>query len=195
MHAALTVRRRPFRRCSSPNMIDKELFLMGLFRSTSTSDEGSYLSPVTEKQDAFQSDSSLRSPVNRDSVLAQGQTFEGTLSGEGSVRVDGTFKGEINLQGSVCVSAPGSLYGTIEATNVLISGTVEGNIIAHGKLRLDATCSLKGDVQAETLTIEDGAHFNGRSSMIISDVDRAALDAPLSSLRYTPDPDEESAGL
>ena len=143
---------------------------MGLFRSSANENYcgQSAESQTGEDGSALHSESALRPAVNRDSVVAQGQLFEGKLCGEGSVRVDGVYKGEISLQGSVSVSMPGSLYGTIEATNVLVSGVVEGSITAHGKLRLASTCSLKGDVQAETLVVEDGARFNGRSSMLPS---------------------------
>jgi len=105
-------------------------------------------------------------PVNRDSVLGQGQTLEGKLTGIGTIRVDGTVQGDIVLQGSLTVSRSGQVIGTVEATNVVLSGRVEGSVIAHGKLCLASTCDFTGDAQAELLTVEEGARFNGTSKML-----------------------------
>ncbi len=105
-------------------------------------------------------------PAVRETVLGQGQTFEGNLTGEGAVRLEGTFRGDISLRGVVSVSMTGSLVGTIEATNIFVSGSVNGDITAHGKLRLSCGSKVVGDVKAQTLAIEEGASFNGRSTML-----------------------------
>jgi len=95
-----------------------------------------------------------------------GERREGNLTGEGAVRLEGAFRGDISLRGVVSISMSGSLVGTIEATNVFISGTVEGDIIAHGKLRMSTGSKITGDIQSQILAIDDGASFNGRSTML-----------------------------
>lgn len=152
---------------------------MGLFRSSTN--DNFYAEPDEDREEeglSTQVEASPQPAVGRDSVLAQGQFFEGKLTGEGSVRVDGTFQGEIRIQGSVSVSVPGAVNGVIEATNVLVSGAMEGNIIARGTLRLTSTCVMKGDVQAEALVIEDGASFDGRSKMLSSEADVTPVPSP-----------------
>lgn len=134
---------------------------MGLF-SWSQPEEEYAPAPVPERREP----AAPRAPVNHDSVLGQDQTLEGKLTGTGVVRIDGTVRGEIVLQGSLTVSRTGRVFGSIEATNVVISGTMEGSVIAHGKLCLAATCDFTGEVQSELLTVEEGAKFNGQSKML-----------------------------
>ena len=149
---------------------------MGLFRSSAPQDSDlrelqlAESTELEEETPAGVSDSvSARSAGNKETVLGQGQVFEGTVKGEGAVRLEGTFKGDITLQGEVSISMSGVFNGTIEATNVFVFGAVDGNITAHGKVRLACGCKVKGDIRAESLAIEDGATFNGSSSMMTED--------------------------
>lgn len=182
---------------------------MGLFRSLPPQGKdlpaplvGEHLEG--EETDALQPGSKLPVPRpsgGRDTVLGQGQIFEGTLSGEGTVRLDGAFKGDIKLQGSVVISVSGSLVGTIEANSVFVSGAVKGDITAHGKTRLAYGCKVKGDIQSESLAIEDGASFDGRNTMLMPNESGSApksLDAsapPLEALQfgrnYTPESEDD----
>lgn len=177
---------------------------MGLFRSTSTPAAPQYgapetaLEPVEQTAPVVKNDAPVRSFAGHDSVLAEDQHFEGVLTGEGAVRIDGEFQGDVKLKGSVSVSMPGSMVGTIDANDVLISGTVKGDIIAHGKLRLTCTSVVKGNVQAEALAIEDGARFDGRSSMLAVEEQDAQPENPaFENLQfgknYTPEADAQDA--
>jgi len=147
---------------------------MGLFRSAPTQGQDSRIPPVAEPEEVREEPvppvRSERTPAprpsGRDTVLAQGQVFEGNLRGEGAVRLDGTFRGDISLQGVVSISMTGELVGTIEATNVLVSGSVEGDITAHGKLRLTCGSRVRGDIKSQSLSVEDGASFDGHSTML-----------------------------
>lgn len=185
---------------------------MGLFRATPA--QGSNLPTPLPEEDhqreeetverVSSKDSAQRFGGGKDTVLGQGQVFEGTLSGEGTVRLDGTLKGDINLQGAVSISVTGALVGTIEASSVFVSGSVEGDITSHGKVRLAYGCKVKGDIKSESLAIEDGASFDGRSSMLAPDAERAAPKSlgasfpPLEELQfgvnYSPEDDEEETG-
>lgn len=180
---------------------------MGLFRSLPAQSKDLPPSLLEEDPDGEEMDTMEsagkppfpRAGVGRDTVLGQGQIFEGTLSGEGAVRLDGTFKGDIKLQGSVVVSVSGSLVGTIEASSVFVSGSVKGDIITHGKTRLAYGCKVKGDIQSESLAIEEGASFDGRNTMLMPNESGCAsksLEAsapPLEALQfgrnYTPEHD------
>lgn len=150
---------------------------MGLFRSSAPQDSDLRELRLPESADleeetaagASDSMSATRSAGNKETVLGQGQIFEGTVKGEGAVRLEGTFKGDIVLQGAVSISMSGIFVGNIEATNVFVFGAVDGNITAHGKVRLACGCKVKGDIRAESLAIEDGATFNGSSAMISED--------------------------
>lgn len=148
----------------------KECINMKLFRSLSGDDYQDLPAGMAENAEeegpAMPEKPPVPRSIGRETVLAQGQSFEGNLTGEGAVRLEGAFRGDISLRGVVSISMSGSLVGTIEATNVFISGTVEGDIIAHGKLRMSTGSKITGDIQSQILAIDDGASFNGRSTML-----------------------------
>lgn len=145
----------------------KEGFFMGLFHSVNQQDDwkAEVIEEVKETETAAEKRPIVVSET-KGTVLGCDQIFEGTLAGKGAVKVEGTLKGNISLNGNVSVSVSGVVEGSIEATNVVVAGTVNGNITAHGRLRLLCSCKVKGDVTVESLNVEDGACLDGRSSML-----------------------------
>ena len=111
--------------------------------------------------------SSLPKP-RASTVITEGVILTGRLYGEGSLQIEGTVEGEIELQGSVAVSSTGLVKGPITAGVVRIAGTVVGDINAHEHLRLEKTGKIHGDVSAASLVVEDGGRLNGRSTMLES---------------------------
>lgn len=99
-------------------------------------------------------------------IITEGVTLTGRLCGEGSLQVEGAVEGEIELDGSVSVSATGLVKGPITADIVRVAGTVQGNISARDHLRLEKTGQIRGDVSTASLVVEDGGRLNGRSAML-----------------------------
>lgn len=138
---------------------------MGFFNSVSSKAECKVetvpLLPPEEEPEL----SSLPKP-RASTLIAEGVTLTGRLCGEGSLQVEGTVEGEIELKGSVSVSATGLVKGPITAEVVRIAGRVEGTISAKDHLRLEKTGRVEGDVSAASLVVEDGGRLNGRSTML-----------------------------
>lgn len=103
-----------------------------------------------------------------DTVIGCNTSLRGNLDIEGSVRVDGRLEGMICAQGDVTVGEKGNVTAEIRARTVEIAGLVQGNVIA-AELVLTATGQLCGDVKAEKLIIQEGARFEGTSTMLSSD--------------------------
>lgn len=99
-------------------------------------------------------------------IIGTGSKFNGTLITVGIVRVDGYFSGEITVEGSVIVGENGYIKGNIKSSKVTIAGNVEGNIYCSGCLELTASGKLHGDIEVKNVSIEDGAVFTGKCSMI-----------------------------
>lgn len=95
-------------------------------------------------------------------VIGADARFNGELSFDGSVRIDGSFEGSIKTPGKVFISQSGKVKAEIEAGNVTIDGSVEGNVITEGRIQLNATCKLKGDVIAAKMQMAEGASWSGR---------------------------------
>ncbi len=99
------------------------------------------------------------------SILSSGVKIEGKLYSEGNVRVDGQVLGELKVNGNLTLGEGSDVKGDIRAKNITLSGSVEGTIHAAEKVVLDSSSLLKGDLFAKVLVVEEGAKFDGKSTM------------------------------
>jgi cytoskeletal protein CcmA (bactofilin family) len=99
--------------------------------------------------------------------IDQGSEFEGKLTFRDTVRIDGTFRGEISSENTLVVGDTGEIFATVRSRNVLISGAVTGNVFATDRLVLHKSARLEGDVEAGSIQIEEGARLNGRIKMAV----------------------------
>lgn len=98
-------------------------------------------------------------------ILDRGSEFEGKLTFEGTVRIDGKFKGDIFSESHMVIGESGRVEGTATVGSVSISGNFNGDIRAKVKVELHKGAVVKGDVYTPSLTIEDGVKFDGRAIM------------------------------
>ncbi|GAB6988103.1 bactofilin family protein [Paenibacillus pini] len=110
--------------------------------------------------------SSRHTPQATDTLIGKGTVIEGTLSGESNIRIEGSFIGVIESQGSVIVGESALARCHIHAKEVIIAGQVYGDIHADQKLTITSTGQLTGDVlSASALIIAEGAILHGASLM------------------------------
>ena len=99
------------------------------------------------------------------SILSNGLKFEGKLTSEGNVRIDGDFTGDIIINGNLTLGDKSIVKGNIKATNITISGKVDGIVEASEKIVLESTSRLIGDLTARILVVNEGSIFDGKSKM------------------------------
>ena len=99
---------------------------------------------------------------NAESVIAAGLTIEGTISGNGDVRIAGQFHGDVNVQGSLTIEAGAKLVGGVRASTVVIDGELEGNIDAATRVELHSTAVLNGNLNTGSLTVAAGSRMRGQ---------------------------------
>ncbi len=97
--------------------------------------------------------------------LGKDTEFEGKLSFSGAVRIDGRFKGEILTDGTLIVGETALLECDIQTAHVSISGEVRGNIDARNRIEIHAPGKVFGNISAPTITIDEGAIFEGNCRM------------------------------
>ena len=102
---------------------------------------------------------------NLTAFIDQGSEFEGKLSFKDTVRIDGTFSGEISSDNTLIVGESGQIMATINSVCVVISGLVEGNIHASEQIVLHKTARVSGDLEAPIVIMEEGAQLNGGLKM------------------------------
>lgn len=102
---------------------------------------------------------------NLTAFIDQGSEFEGKLSFKDTVRIDGTFSGEISSDNTLIVGESGQIMATIHSVCVVISGLVEGDIQASDQIVLHKTAVVNGNLAAPTVIMEEGAQLNGNVRM------------------------------
>jgi cytoskeletal protein CcmA (bactofilin family) len=99
------------------------------------------------------------------SVLGPGVIWQGTISGSGGVRIEGTFEGQIGLKGMLVVGESGRVScENLRASTVIIAGALRGNITTQ-KLEIRSTGRVWGDVVTTSFVTEDGAFLRGQIRM------------------------------
>src|SRR6201996_8770560 len=98
-------------------------------------------------------------------LLGRGASFEGKLTFEGTVRIDGRFKGEVFSEDVLVIGDGAQVEASIDVGEVIIQGTVVGNIIAKRSIEIHAPGRVKGDLHTPALQIDKGVIFEGRSFM------------------------------
>lgn len=96
------------------------------------------------------------------SVLGNGMTFEGDISGVGQLVIEGIIKGDVRVS-QVVINENGSVEGTVHADVLEVRGRVTGAIIAK-QVHLHPSAHVEGDITQEQLTVDRGAWFSGRST-------------------------------
>ena len=97
--------------------------------------------------------------------IGGGTEFEGVLKCEGDIRIDGQFKGELQVTGTLTVGAEAIVEADIYAPHIAIAGNIHGNIFAEEKLEILSPARVLGKIEAPKILIDDGAVFEGSCRM------------------------------
>jgi cytoskeletal protein CcmA (bactofilin family) len=97
-------------------------------------------------------------------IIGRGTVFDGTMTVDNSVRIDGVFKGELSCSGALTISQAGEAYAQLEGKDIYINGIVRGTVRAQ-KVRLDSQARFVGDIHTGALSVAEGAVFHGSCAM------------------------------
>ncbi|MDQ0338805.1 cytoskeletal protein CcmA (bactofilin family) [Caldalkalibacillus uzonensis] len=98
-------------------------------------------------------------------LIGKGTRLEGKIVSSSSLRLDGELVGEIQTEGNITLGKEGNVHGNLYAKNITIEGRIEGNLCAKKHIYLSSSAQVLGDITAESLEMEKGATFNGKSTM------------------------------
>ena len=105
-------------------------------------------------------DAARRAPTAVPSVLGPDLKFDGSISGDGELHIEGEVRGDLNVA-RICIGEHAKVEGVIRGGVVEIRGTVIGNIEAR-QVKLYESAHVDGDIVHEQLSIDAGAFFQGR---------------------------------
>jgi len=115
-----------------------------------------------------------RNEIN--AFLGKDTEFEGKLTFNGAVRIDGRFRGEIFTQGTLIVGESATIESEIHVSHIIVSGEIRGNIRADNRIEIHAPGKVFGNIQAPVVVIEEGVIFEGNCSMKdVEDLDSKKL--------------------
>jgi cytoskeletal protein CcmA (bactofilin family) len=106
-------------------------------------------------------------PVEAQSVIGNDLSIEGqsiTIRCKGSLRINGNIQADLHSR-QLTVGEDAQIQGSIAADVVDVYGRVSGAIMG-ARVVLHRTALVEGDIHSRSLSIEDGASFDGRSRKV-----------------------------
>ncbi len=114
----------------------------------------------------------------RETIIGEGLKIDGNVRAEGFVKVHGDIEGDMHCT-SLFVSDKANITGAVVADEVVINGKVNGPVVGK-QVTLKSQAEVVGDIRYQSLTVQKGACFVGRSCQADSPVeaDVKQLDPP-----------------
>jgi cytoskeletal protein CcmA (bactofilin family) len=116
------------------------------------------------------------SATERTSVLGPTLRFKGELHADEELLIRGQIEGSITHTQRLTVCAEGVVKANIRAQIIAVEGTVEGDLQAEKAVQVKESARLKGNIHAPSVSIVDGAQFNG--SVVMDVAKRPASSRP-----------------
>jgi cytoskeletal protein CcmA (bactofilin family) len=98
-------------------------------------------------------------------LLGRGSEFEGKLTFEGTVRIDGKFTGTIVTNDVLVVGEGAKISAEVNCGTVVVHGEINGNVKAKSSVELHHPARVRGNIEAPSLMIEKGVIFEGQCKM------------------------------
>ncbi len=99
--------------------------------------------------------------AERTSVLGPTLRFKGELHADEELMIRGQIEGSITHSQRITVCPEGVVKASIKAQIIAVEGTVEGDLQAEKSVQIKESARLKGNVHAPSVSIVEGAQFNG----------------------------------
>jgi cytoskeletal protein CcmA (bactofilin family) len=120
-------------------------------------------SPFTERPATFAKGPSPSASASKmvPSIIGEDLTIIGNVTSKGEIQVDGEIQGDIHC-GSLLLGDKSQVQGSVIAEDVVVRGKVVGSIRGL-RVTLQAQSHVEGDIFHQSLAIEQGAYFEGKS--------------------------------
>jgi cytoskeletal protein CcmA (bactofilin family) len=130
--------------------------------STSSTSEAKS-SPFTDRPATYSKGPSLSAGASKmvPSIIGEDLKITGNVSSKGEIQVDGEIQGDIHC-GSLLLGDKATVQGSVLAEDVVVRGKVMGSIRGL-RVTLQAQSHVEGDIFHQSLAIEQGAYFEGKS--------------------------------
>jgi len=97
--------------------------------------------------------------------LGSDALFTGTLSFEGTVRIDGKFEGTVQTNDTLVIGETGDMQADIDVGILVCKGKLKGTVVASKKIEMHPASKITGNVKTPAMSIELGAVLDGQLNM------------------------------
>ena len=94
-------------------------------------------------------------------LMGAGSHYEGDLSFEGRVRVDGHFTGRIYTEDCLEVGVDGVISGECDVARAIVSGRIEGTVRVRDHLLIEPGGLIDGKLDAGIVEVMPGGRLEG----------------------------------
>jgi cytoskeletal protein CcmA (bactofilin family) len=94
------------------------------------------------------------------SVLGPTTRIVGRVTGKGSVRVEGTAAGGIEVTGPAEIAPGATVEGNVRAETLDLGGTLQGDVDAAGPVLIRAEATARGQLRGSQVSIEPGSRVS-----------------------------------
>ncbi|MGD9866614.1 MAG: polymer-forming cytoskeletal protein [Hyphomicrobiales bacterium] len=95
------------------------------------------------------------------SIIGEDLTVTGNVISKGEIQIEGEIQGDIHC-GSLVIGDKARITGGVVADDVIVRGKVNGSIRGL-RVTLQSSSHVEGDIHHQSLAIEQGAYFEGKS--------------------------------
>lgn len=107
--------------------------------------------------------------------LDKNTVFEGKITFEGILHLDGKVAGEIFDSGTLIMGETAVIKGKLGVQALILNGRVEGEVKAKERVEIHSKGRIYGTIFAPVLVIQDGGIFEGNCKMITASDDERNL--------------------
>ena len=116
-------------------------------------------SPLTERAPSYARSSAPTKMVP--SIIGEDLVITGNVDSKGEIQVDGEIRGDVHC-GSLLLGDKSTITGSVTAEDIVVRGKVIGSVRGL-RVTLQAQSHVEGDIYHQSLAIEQGAYFEGKS--------------------------------
>jgi cytoskeletal protein CcmA (bactofilin family) len=113
------------------------------------------------------------------SVLGPTLKFKGELSADEDLLIQGTVEGSIRHTSRLTIGDSGRIKADIAAEYVAVEGNVEGDIHGSQSVTVRESADISGNICSPTVSLLEGATFNGKIDMSGEPQAATGEDAPV----------------
>ena len=104
--------------------------------------------------------------VELTALLGRGTRFEGKLTFDGRLRIDGAFVGEVRSQGVLVIGEGAQVHANVAVGALIVKGgALRGNVTARESIELQVPAQVTGNLRAPEISIDRGVQFSGECTI------------------------------